>query len=478
MDRETKIELLLRVHEWKTLECKRATIDPSKLLNTIVAFANSNGGHIVIGLEDPQKGSGKDRLYGISESRDNVSELLKLAGKEIMPSVVHLLSSFEMDIINREKLPDKLFIIKVEKSNEVHSLRRGDTYVRRGNQNVKIGAEEITQLQYEKGSLRFEDEPTKITDVDGMQKELLRTYKANVESMGDNDWQFLKDNGLAIINQHKHSLTKAGVLLFHKNPSVALGSKCGIKISHYYGTKPVYSGEPNFVHRPFTVEGPLLHQIEESVKYFHQIVAAAPPKLKGGNFHSSLLIPEWAFQEAITNAVIHRNYFLQNDIQVRFFDDRIEIESPGTYPGHITAQNIRSERFARNPRIVRTLNRFQASPNLDIGEGVDRMFTVMEEHNLYDPIYVPSSLKPHSVLLTLFNVQKVEYWDTVNRYLQEHGSISNGEARSITGVKDTIKMNRLLSSWVEKGLLEKRGEKRGARYFGKFGPSLVSTLFS
>lgn len=476
-DNET-VEALLQAWEWETLECKRANIDPSKLLNTVVAFANTSGGHIVIGLEDPKKGIGSQRLYGISENQENVSEFLKLIEKEISPSLSHLWTSFELEIMNRENAPDILFVVRVSKSSDVHSLKKGDTYIRRGHQNVKIGAEEIIRLKYEKGSLKFESEPTTIAHFDDIDQQMFDQFKKDLESQSKDQWQFLKDNGLAAKRTDQFVFTTAGILLFHKNPSIALSSKCGIKISHYYGTKPSYSGEPNFVRRPFTIEGPLLHQIEQTIQYFRQTVAASPPKLQGAKFHSSLLIPEWAFQEAITNAVIHRNYFLQDDIQVRFFDDRVEIESPGTYPGHINIQNIRTERFARNPIIVRALNRFQAAPNLDIGEGVDRMFTVMREHNLYDPLYISSTVRPNSVLVILLNSQKVEYWDTVSKYIEQHQSITNEEARRITGVADTLKMSRLLGSWVSKGLLERHGQKKKARYFAKSGPTIANTLFS
>jgi len=222
-----------------------------------------------------------------------------------------------------------------------------------------------------------------------------------------------------------------------------------------------------------------LHQIEKTIKYFRDIVKNSPPKLSGAAFSPSVLIPEWAFQEAITNAVIHRNYFIQDDIQVRFFDDRIEIESPGTYPGHITVSNIRSERFARNPLILRTLNRFQTAPNLDIGEGVDRMFKIMRERNLYEPLYFPPSIRPNSVLLILFNLQRIEYWDTVSKYLDKHYRITNSEARRITGIKDTLKMSRLLKSWVDKGLLQKVGEKaKKVVYYIKPGQEMPSRLFS
>lgn len=469
MDDQKIIQILLDTQEWQTFECKRAAVQPYKLLETVVAFANTDGGFIAVGLEDPAKANRNSRLIGISENTDNVSEFLKLIEKEIDPPI-RLWSKFELEITNTKKKKDKLLAVNIKKSNDVHSLKKGDTFVRRGNQNIKIGSTEIIRLKYEKGAVKFEDEPSGITLLETLDADLLTQYKKETNSESQDDWQFLKDNGLAIKRDRKFELTKAGVLLFDRNPSVELRSKCSIKITHYYGTKPTYSGEPNFVRRPFTIEGPLLYQIKQSLGYFTEAVKNSSPKLSGGVFKPSLMIPDWAFQEAVTNAVIHRNYFVENDIQIRFFDDRVEVESPGTYPGHITVGNIRSERFSRNPIILRTLNRFQSAPNLDIGEGVDRMFKVMKESNLYEPLYFPPSVRPNSVLLFLFNLQKVEYWDTVSKFIDENYRINNNEARRITGINDTLKMSRLLKTWVLKGLLEKVGIGfRGNTYYRKPG---------
>lgn len=470
------VKLFLATDEWQKFECKRAAIQPAKLLETVVALANADGGFIVIGLEDPKKAEGEKRFIGVSENADNVSEFLKLVNKELDPPFRHY-KVFEMEITNTQGEDDKLVVIKIEKSNDIHSLKKGDTFIRKGKQNVKMTAEEIIRLKYEKGTIKFESESSKINTLDEMDKKLLSQYKRDNESKSEDDWQFLKDNGLAVKIGNRYELTNAGVLLFGKNPSVLLGRKVGLKITHYYGTKPGYSGTPNFVRRPFSIEGPLMQQIETAIEYFRSVAKSAPPKLHGAGFQSSLLIPEWAFQEAITNAVIHRNYFVQNDIQIRLFDDRIEIESPGTYPGHITPNNIRTERFSRNPIILRTLNRFAIAPNLDIGEGVDRIFKVMQENNLYEPLYYPRSSRPNSVLLVLLNLQKIDYWDTVNKYLEAHYRITNNEARKITGVKDTLKMTRLLKSWVEKGLLEQHGMKKSS-YYSKRGREMPQGLFS
>lgn len=482
MTNEEIIKIFLEMQEWQSFECKRAAIEPAKLLETVVAFANTEGGFIVIGLEDPGKAQGEKRLIGISENFDNVSDFFKLIDKEIEPPLM-LWSKFEIDIINVAGQADKLLVMNIKKGDDVHSLKKGDTFVRKGRQNAKIGSIEIIRLKYEKGSIKFENEKSDIDVLDDLDPVLFSQYKKDTSSEGMNDWQFLKDNGLAIQQSGRYELTKAGSLLFGKNPSVLLKNKCGIKISHYYGTSPSFSSKPNFVSRPFTIEGPLLKQIESAVVYFREeIVKKSPPKLSGASFSPTFMIPEWAFQEAITNAVIHRNYFIQDDIQVRFFDDRVEVESPGTYPGHITVSNIRSERFARNPIILRTLNRFQSAPNLDIGEGVDRMYKVMKERNLYEPLYIPPTLRPNSVLLVLLNLQKIEYWDTVSKYLDNNYRINNKQAREITGITDTIKMSRYFKTWTEKGLLQKiDSDFKGLVYYKKVGvdiPKKIDVAFA
>lgn len=466
------VQNLLNWQEWNNFEAKRAAVQPKRLLESVCAFANGEGGFLVVGLEDEKKAKEDARIVGISENRDNVSEFLKLVKTEFDPPLQHAISTFEESVVNKKEEADQLLIVRIQKSNDIHSLKNGDTFIRKGNQNIKIGAQEILRLRYERGSIKFEDEDSRVDDLKELETGLLEKYKGDTNSQNQDNWQFLKDNGLAKRKKGKFSLTNAGALLFGKNPAVLLSRKCSIKVSHYFGTKPNFSGEPNFARRPFTIEGPLIKQIEQTVQYFRQTVRESSPKLEGATFRPSLMIPEWVFQEAIANAVIHRNYQVQNDIQVRFFDDHIEVESPGVYPAHVTSANLRQERFARNPAIQRVLSRFNEAPNLDIGEGVDRMFELMKTNNLYEPIYFPTTIYKNSVLLFLMNIRRVDYWDTVSQYLDKRGSITNKMTRSITGITDTLQVSRLLSDWVEKGLLERRGGKTRGAYYIKTGQDL------
>src|SRR3989344_4206159 len=99
MDDKDIVKIFLDTQEWQTFECKRAAIEPAKLLETAVAFANTEGGYIVVGLEDPSKAEGNKRLLGISENLDNISEFLRLVEKEIEPPL-NLWGKFELDITN------------------------------------------------------------------------------------------------------------------------------------------------------------------------------------------------------------------------------------------------------------------------------------------------------------------------------------------------------------------------------------------
>ena len=97
------------------------------------------------------------------------------------------------------------------------------------------------------------------------------------------------------------------------------------------------------------------------------------------------------------NALIHRSYSLGGDhIRVELFRDRVEVESPGRLPGLVREDNIRSTRFARNPRLARAMS--DLGYGRELGEGVDRMFEEMELAGLPDP---KIEQRPGSVVVTL-----------------------------------------------------------------------------
>jgi predicted HTH transcriptional regulator len=107
---------------------------------------------------------------------------------------------------------------------------------------------------------------------------------------------------------------------------------------------------------------------------------------------------EDALREIVTNAVLHRDYSIAADVQIQIFDDRIEIESPGKSPGHVTVKNVLEVQFAGNPKLVRLANKFPNAPNKEVGEGLNTAFEAMEKLPLKDPTIEE---RDNSIVVTL-----------------------------------------------------------------------------
>ena len=138
--------------------------------------------------------------------------------------------------------------------------------------------------------------------------------------------------------------TVAGVVLFADEPQAILPKRTSVKIYRYKtkgeGSRETLAGDP------ITIEGNLYTLISQTVDRTVEIVESIPRVGEGGL--ESIKYPRETIHEIIANALLHRDYSHANDVHVRIFDNRIEVESPGRLPAHITVQNILSERFARN----------------------------------------------------------------------------------------------------------------------------------
>ena len=93
----------------------------------------------------------------------------------------------------------------------------------------------------------------------------------------------------------------------------------------------------------------------------------------------TLQYPPEASWEIIVNAIIHRDYAISDDVQVRIFDNRIEVVSPGKLPGYVSVQNILDARYCCNSKIVRNLARYPSPPNKDSGEALNTVFQKMNQ---------------------------------------------------------------------------------------------------
>jgi ATP-dependent DNA helicase RecG len=140
------------------------------------------------------------------------------------------------------------------------------------------------------------------------------------------------------------------------------GTRTDMRLMVYEGKAAVPGATPNLRKKPKTIRGRLIEQIDEAVRQVPDALTEGMT-LAGSGFRAKHVHPERVVKEAIVNAAIHLDYRLNRDIFMRIFDDRIEVESPGTFPGSITPENVdRMSSKARNPLIAQNLREFPVAP--------------------------------------------------------------------------------------------------------------------
>lgn len=461
-DQDLLTSILAIPEETQTIEFKRLNGDKvvKKVVETIVAMANTDGGRIIIGIDDPEKSiqSGIDRVYGIEENPELLDEIMQDV-KRVMPPIVGVLTP---RIIKVKEVNKTVAIIEIPKAIEGFHYIENVVYIRLRKSNKRLTPQELIKMNYAKGFTKADKE---LVDVDF---ELLRTKRyedwRNNRGIAEGDVKdILFKTGLARKNDNGRLLpTRASVLLFAEYPTNLMETKCTIRIMQYSGTFETYGETPNMIGLPITVEGPLVDLIARAHTEVLRLLRSGIEMKQG--FVTRYRIPERALKEAITNAVIHRDYHMKRDIEVKIFEDRVEVKSPGLFPYNITSQNIgrvRSDGY-RNDLLVKHLREFPSPPNLDQNEGVKAIQHEMISNNLYPAVYWTYPVYEDSVEIGLFNELRPSEWDKVKEYLAQHKYINNQKAREITNVSQVHTMSRLLSKWTSAGLLTKIEPKSGS----------------
>lgn len=477
------IEKILDIpSETRSIEFKRVGVSRNdgvdKALQSIVAMANTEGGTIILGVDDPEKTTykGLDRVFGIDENTEHYDELGRSISK-INPPIPGIWPPDLIELKNGKRV-GLLFVPKIGDGFR-HIENR--VYVRLEKGNKSLGPQEILHMSYVKGFSRADKE---LVDVSFS---LLKTsfYEAWRKKRGlsdDSIEDILEKSGLAKRNEiGKLFPTRAAMLLFAEFPNDLSETKCSVRIFQIEGSKESITNETlNWIGTPENINGPVSKQIVDSHSYVLSLLKAGMRVPSG--FKTTYSIPERAIKEAITNAVIHRDYHTKKDIEIKIFEDRVEIESPGLLPFNITPSNIGVERAHeyRNDLLVKHLREFPDPPNLDQNEGVKAMRQTMKTANLYPPIFWTYPNLQDSVRVILFNEQAPSEWDKVSDYLINNKYITNSQARGILNTGDTVKVSKRFNRWVKQGLLTKitprTGAKRNVRY--RLPTSDERTLFT
>lgn len=448
---------LLGVTEDQWFERKSRRIEPRKLADALVGLANADGGTIVVGLSNGV-------VEGTQRDLRRRNELMQAAIDFTQPTVPMRanLSACERS----DGTPDYLLVLEVAPSGVVHANSRDEVFLRVGDETRRLTFAQRRELLFDKGQVAYESELTEVpaTVVDNA---LLNGYAQRVGA--ENGQRLLVARELSVDGR----LTVAGCLLFAREPQQTFPN-AHIRVSRFRGSQRNSGARQNLV-EDLRLEGPIPLILERARIQISNWQPTRRALSGAGTFDDIPLVPQDAWLEGVVNAAVHRSYSYAGDhIHVDVFDDRIEIESPGRFPGLVDFEHPeRMTRFARNPRIARVCADLRIGQEL--GEGIRRMFDEMRSAGLTDPLYNQSS---GSVRLTLSGApvhreldgQLPDATRIILQALREAERLSTGEMAELVGVARPTVL-RYIQGLQDAGLVEWVGKsKRDPRAYWRLRP--------
>jgi ATP-dependent DNA helicase RecG len=449
---EEALEILNRTEGqfWDDKSAKSANSGGKKIQKLACAFANADGGEFAVGIEDRKQASGIDRWQGFGEEEEGNFIHQSLA-QAVQPGVPYVIEWLEIEGHEQRGL---VALVTVQKSASVHKTAADDAWQRRGAQDFQLDSQGILDLSLSKGSRSYEDQMlTKYTAEQLAAESELTTFLESY-SPATASADFVKKQRLT---DGDSQASVAGAILYAELPAAVVPKKCAIKVARYE-TKEAAPKREHLADTPLTVEGPARVQIEQTLAAVTEMVEAVSIMEPDGKFVPARYPPE-ALKEIVVNAVIHRDYNISDDILVWVFDNRIEVRSPGVLPGHMTLDNLLTERFARNPTVVRLLNKYRDPPNKDIGEGLNTVFAKMAEAKLTEP---KIAIDGSTFVVTLGHTPLARPEEIVMEYLETHDEIKNSIGRELCGISSENTMKDVFYSLQKAGKIERVPDKAGS----------------
>ena len=418
-------------------DLKAIEITPGKLTRTISALSNAEGGEIYIGIAENNV-TGERLWKGFFDPEQANAHL------QVFETLFPLGDGFSYCFLSSSVDSGLVLKIDISKNRSVKLASDGKVYVRRGAQNLSIDDDQgLLRLRRNKGIISFESETIPVDPENIFNSIVTLEFMIEVVPIAEpNNW--LRKQQLIIDNKP----TVAGVVLFSEEPQALLPKRSGLKI-YRYQTSNDEGSRDSLAFDPISVEGHAYKQIYDSVKKAADIIEGVRINTPAGL--ESVRYPITALHEVITNAVLHRNYSIADDIHIRIFDNRVEVLSPGTLPAHITPDNILEERFARNAAIVRLINKFPNPPNKDVGEGLNTAFDAMRNMKLKPPTIHQNE---GFVKVVLRHEPLATPEELILEYLQANEKITNRIARQISYIGSENKMKIILQRMVKNNFIE------------------------
>jgi len=401
--------LLKRAGEDRRIERKPCGIHPAELGKYLSMFANTkpDGGVVIVGIENDGKITGCRRLS------QNQLNSLERTGDTHCPDAKYDLR--RLPVTRDDGASDFLVLFRIYyRRDKVAKTVSDDAYVRSGESKKKLTSDQIRELQLDKGEIDLELEPcTSLRYPEGFDLGIIQQFVdefrrirgieaprtnediLNLRRLGNWDGTFFVPN-------------VACCLLFAKDPSLVVPG-CKIRFFRFEGEREGSGGEFNPV-KDIWIEGNIPTQISVAETVLKSQLRDFSCLGNDGRFYTAEEYPPMAWYEAIVNACVHRSYGLRNmNIFVKMFDDRLEIESPGGFPGLVTPQNIYDMHHPRNPHLMDAM--FYLKFVRCAHEGTRRIRDSMLQSSLPAPEFAEKQVSNALVRVTLRNnIKQRKVW--------------------------------------------------------------------
>jgi len=371
---EQKLRKLIKSGEDIHTEFKREIDDASDIAAEIVSFANSEGGMLLIGVDDD------GTIYGLDEPEIAERRLMGIVRGDCRPAPTVLPETVPIE-------GKTVLALKVEKGQDKpYCTGRDHYYVRVGSTKRRATKEELYRLFQAAGFVHYDQVGVPGTSIEDIDLLRVEQYFRDVHGLELEEERqvvslekLLVNSGIMTSVENNILATVGGILIFGKSPESVLYAS-GILAVRYRGT------EIGDLLDRRDLSGVIPQLIEDAIS-FVRVHNITPAEIQGAKREDKPRFPGFAVREAIVNALAHRNYSITGSkIRLLIFDNRIEVHSPGRLPNTVNLENIRlGGSFHRNQFIVRMLNNYRYMER--IGLGIPKMIKVCKEFSGKEPIF-------------------------------------------------------------------------------------------
>lgn len=450
----TDIQQLLNAGESETLEFKQSVGEIREIIETAGAFANGQGGTLVIGVTSTGK------VLGVDIGKDTLESLANSIQQQTDPKVFPSIRVAEVEGKN-------IVILRIEESPIKPVLVQGRGYKRVGKSYHVLSSSELTRLFFSSGEISWDAGPSHNATLDDIDAGALRQFLRRAKQ--ERNMAIEVETPLPEVLEKLELLyegrpSRAAVLLFGKRPQKFLLS-AELRCARFKGTEPLH-----FIDMK-VIEGNIIEQVPATMEFIQRHISMAaeiiPTQIER---QERWEYPLEALREAIINATCHRDYRDSGNVQVRIFDDRVEVWSPGLLPEGITIKDLYSTHNSRprNHRIARAFFLIRYIEHW--GTGTLRMINLCQDAGLPDPEFAEMSgafvvifRKAKSIKKSIEGLEVNERQRRAIEYAHQKGKITNQSYAELVGVSRRT-ATRDLVELVERGIFRQIGRGRGS-YF-------------